>query len=276
MSGVHSASVLPVAALVEYDGADFHGFQVQVGVPTVQGTLEEALRTFTTLTGRIVAAGRTDAGVHARGQVVAAKLHWRHNLAALQRAWNACLPPTIAVRDVLQAPDGFHPRFDAVSRTYRYFVVEGASERVAVSRSPLARRYAHFELRPLDLQAMQAAAAVFVGEHDFVTFGAPPQGEKSVRRVYVSEWRQIDSSLISLGRHADRCLVYTVEANAFLQHMVRNLVGMMLEVGRGKRTIEDVRYALAGHERALAAPPAPACGLVLERVDYPASLGITF
>jgi tRNA pseudouridine38-40 synthase len=276
MNGARDAPLLSIAALVEYDGADFHGFQAQTGVPTIQGALEGALRTFTSLDGRIVGAGRTDAGVHARGQVVGGRLFWRHDLAALQRAWNAHLPPTIAVRQVQQAPEGFHPRFAASSRTYRYFVMQQALRQGAVSRSPLGRCYAHFEQRSLDAAAMQAAAQIFIGEHDFAAFGRPPQGDSTVRQIFQSEWQQVESTLASLIRNQDLMLVYTVQANAFLQHMVRNLVGMMLAVGRGERTVTDVETTLAARNRMMAPPPAPACGLVLERVEYANSWGIVF
>ena len=121
---------------------------------------------------------------------------------------------------------------------------------------------------------MQAAAQVFVGEHDFAAFGQPPQGDSTRRQVFQSEWRKAESAPDPLTGFPDLTLVYTVRANAFLQHMVRNLVGVMLEVGRGERTVTNVKDTLARRDRRLAAPPAPACGLVLERVDYPELWGV--
>ncbi len=261
-----------IAALVAYDGTDFYGFQVQDGVPTIQGALEEALAACTGHFARIAGSGRTDTGVHARGQVVSATVTWRHSLEALQRAWNSHLPPAVLVRRVVAAPPGFHPRFSATSRTYRYTVHQPVSstEGVLLSRFPLVDRYSLVEPRPLDLAAMNQAAAHLVGEHDFATFGQPPQGESTVRRIFQAEWQPVHCDLPSLDPRPLQPLVFTVTANAFLRRMVRNLVGTLLEVGRGRRSPEDVRQALAGQQRDLSAPPAPARGLVLERVQYPA------
>ncbi len=252
-----------IAALVGYDGTAYHGFQVQAGVPTIQGVLEESLSTFTTLQGRIAASGRTDTGVHARGQVIGLALQWRHSLDDLRRAWNAHLPNDIVVRRVVAAPEGFHPRFSARERTYRYFVREGAE------RDPLSRRYALQVAQPLDVAAMQAAAAHLVGTHDFATFGQPPQGESTVRTLSAAGWRIAESNLTPPGLQDERSLVFTVTANAFLQHMVRKLVGSLIEVGRGRWTEADFAAALQAANGAHAAPPAPPCGLVLEWVTYP-------
>jgi len=266
-----------VAALVAYDGTEYFGFQVQRDVPTIQGTLEHCLSTFTTLEGRVAGSGRTDTGVHARGQVIGLRVHWRHDLSALQRAWNAHLPPAITVRAVQIAPVEFHPRFSAVSRTYRYFVSEPCLPGwLAPKRSPLLQRYAHVERRQLDVAAMQQAANLFVGEHDFATFGQPPQGANTVRRVLQAAWQVVETTLSPLGNRPERTLVFTITANAFLQHMVRNLVGAMLAVGRGECAASDVKAALDVCDRSRALRPAPANGLVLECVDYPDALGITF
>lgn len=275
------APLLYVAALVAYDGTGYGGFQVQSGVPTIQGALEDALGTFTTIEGRIAGSGRTDAGVHARGQVVAARVEWRHSLTALQRAWNAHLPPAIAVRAVRLAPPAFHPRFSAVARTYRYTVVQAGSgaeaERVqGLRRSPLTDRFAAYEPRALDLAAMQAAAASLVGRHDFGAFGRPPQGENRVRTVTQAEWAAVESSLPALEAQPDRVLVFTVTADAFLQRMVRNLVGTLLDVGRGRLEAAAVQEILAARERSRSSPPAPPAGLVLEQVTYPADAGVQF
>lgn len=252
-----------VAALVGYDGTDYCGFQVQADVPTIQGTLEEALRTFTTLQGRIAGAGRTDAGVHARGQVIGLTLQWRHGLDDLRRAWNAHLPPAIVIRRVTEPPAGFHPRFSAVQRTYRYFMREG------VEREPLSSRYTLDIAQSLDLAAMQAAAAELVGTHDFATFGQPPQSKSTVRTVYAAEWHVEMSDLSPVAVVAERRLVFTLTANAFLQHMVRKVVGSLIEVGRGRWSGADFAEALHAANGARSAPPAPPCGLVLEWVAYP-------
>ncbi len=252
-----------VAALAGYDGTAYNGFQVQADVPTIQAQLEEALGTFTTLQGRIVGSGRTDTGVHARGQVVAATVQWRHELDDLRRAWNAHLPKDIVIRQVIAPPAGFHPRFSAVQRTYRYFLREGAG------REPLSSRYALDVSQRLDVAAMQAAAAELVGTHNFATFGRPPQGENTIRTVFAADWHIDSSDLPPVGLQDERRLVFTITANAFLQHMVRKVVGSLLEVGEGRWSVERFACALQAADGAQSAPPAPPCGLVLETVTYP-------
>lgn len=243
-------------ATVEYDGTAYCGFQVQKGQPTVQGTLEQALKQVTGETIRLVAAGRTDSGVHALGQVVAFYTHWRHTPQDLQRAWNAALPMDIAVRDVEVAPEGFHPRYSALSRVYRYTILN------RVERSPLLRRTSWHVPKPLDLEAMAEATALVVGEHDFATFGQPPQGTNTVRRVLRAEWKR-EGALLH----------FEIEANAFLYQMVRSLVGTLVWVGWGKWGVEDFAAALAACDRSRSGPTAPPHGLCLIEVLYPPSLG---
>jgi tRNA pseudouridine38-40 synthase len=261
---------LNVCGMVTYDGTDFHGFQVQENVPTIQGTLEDALARFCKPVGRVAGAGRTDAGVHASGQVVAVQLAWRHPLEQLQNAWNVRLPPAIAVRELRVAPARFHPRFSAQARMYHYYVVEG--DRATLGRSPLTDRFALYVSQPLAVEAMQAAAALMVGEHDFATFGQPTKGENTVRRVFEARWQVLADSLASLDRAAGvprRRLVLTITANGFLRNMVRCLVGTFLAVGRGEWSLGDVENALAAKDRSRSAPPAAPNGLVLEQVIYP-------
>ncbi len=260
-------SLLKVCGVVAYDGTDYHGFQVQRGVPTIQGRLEDALRRFCEPKGRIAGAGRTDAGVHASGQVVAVELVWRHSLQNLQRAWNAHLPPSIAVRGLKVAPAGFHPRFSAERRTYRYTVIEGS--RSMLGRSPLTDRYALYVSQALDIEAMQAAAALMVGEHDFATFGQATQGNSTVRRVFEAKWQIVTESLPSLEDEPTRRFVLTITANGFLRNMVRCLVGTFLAVGRAEWSLAAVADALSARDRSRSAPPAPPQGLVLTQVVYP-------
>ena len=218
----------------------------------MQGALEQALQRLTGQTVRIRYAGRTDAGVHAEGQVIAADVVWRHALADLERAWNVLLPPDVAVRALTEYADPrFHPRFSARSRVYRYTVW------TAPWRSPLHRRYAHHEPRPMDLERMNQAAAALIGSHDFASFGQPTQGESTVREVLRAGWQA-----------QERLLVFEIEANAFLRRMVRTVVGTLLEVGVGRRSVENVSQTLAAQDRAQAAAPAPACGLCLVEVKY--------
>lgn len=264
------APVLNVCGIVSYDGTDYHGFQVQQGVPTIQGALEDALALFCEPLSRVAGAGRTDAGVHASGQVVAVQLPWRHSLEQLQNAWNVRLPSTIAIRRLTVAPGGFHPRFSAQERTYRYRVIEG--DRATLGRSPLTDRFALYVSHPLEVAVMQEAATRMVGEHDFATFGQPTKGEGTVRRVMAAKWQVVEESLASLDDTTRRRLVLTITANGFLRNMVRALVGTFLAVGLGEWSLEMVHDALAAKDRSRSAPPAPPNGLTLEQVLYPAHL----
>lgn len=263
---------LRVAGLLAYDGTDYHGFQVQPGVPTIQGVLEEALAHFTTVHGRVVGAGRTDAGVHARGQVIAVEVDWRHSPERLQAAWNAHLPAAMAVRKLVVAPAGFHPRFSALWRTYRYTVMETAE--AGNRRVPLSERYAWTVHRRVDLSSLNAVAAQLVGEHDFATFGRPTQGESTVRVVTHARWDVEQSSLPALVPAQERRLVLTITANGFLQNMVRCLVGASLAVGMGEWSLTEFATALAARDRRHTAPPAPPQGLVLEQVGYPEQIDL--
>lgn len=240
-----------VRAVVAYDGTDYQGFQRQPNGPTVQEALEKALARVTGEPTRVLAAGRTDAGVHAEGQVIAFDTRWRHPLADLQRALNAVLPDDIAVRQVAEVPPDFHPRYDARSRHYRYTVYNQPV------RSPFARRFSHHVADRLDLRAMQETARMIVGERDFAAFGWPPKGENTVRRVLRAEWSG-DPPWIR----------FDIEANAFLYRMVRRLVGSMLLVGMGRMTVDQFAEVLASGDRSKAGPAAPPQGLCLVEVRY--------
>jgi len=240
-----------VRAVVAYDGTDYGGFQRQTNAPSVQAVLEAALVQVTQEAVTVLAAGRTDAGVHAAGQVIAFDTAWRHGLDDLQRALNAVLPADIAVLDVAEAAPDFHPRYDARSRRYRYTIYN------APVRWPLARRYSLHVPMPLNVPALQQAAQCLVGEHDFAAFGQPPQGESTVRRVLAAEW----------GGEPP-WLTFDIEANAFLYRMVRSIVGTMLMVGRGEMSVEEFAAVLASCDRSRAGPTAPPHGLCLMEVKY--------
>lgn len=268
-------TVVYVAGRVAYDGTDYCGYQYQVNVPTIQGELERALAEFTDLEGRVLGSGRTDTGVHASGQVIAVHAPWQHDPADLQRAWNVRLPRSIQVRALREASIDFHPRFSAVARTYRYTVDvhAGSGENGAPPKfSPLTERYALFVPYALNLDAMQRASACLVGEHDFATFGRPPQGENTVRTIFLAEWSEAEQVPALLSDSPSRRYVFTICANAFLYRMVRSIVGTLLEIGRGKRSVGTMQAALDARDRSRAASPAPPHGLTLERVDYPADL----
>jgi tRNA pseudouridine38-40 synthase len=243
-------------ATLAYDGRAYVGFQRQAGeLATIQGTLEAALLTITGQTVTIIGAGRTDTGVHAEGQVIAFDVDWRHGDAVLLRALNATLPPDIALQDIRQQA-GFHPRFDAEARLYRYTLVQAAQ------RQPLWRQQAWQITHDLDAEALAAAADLLVGEHDFAAFGKPPQGTSTTRTVYRSAWA---AQRMPFGW----LWLYHIEANAFLQHMVRRIVGVLVEVGRGNIRHEAVATALTNGVMMNGVTLAPPEGLVLEAVRYP-------
>jgi tRNA pseudouridine38-40 synthase len=237
---------------IEYDGADFLGYQIQAVGRTVQGELDKSLAQVTGAAIRVDGAGRTDAGVHALGQVIAFNAIWRHTLTDLHRALNATLPHDIVVRDLKIVEDGFHPRFSALSRSYRYTIINQPWP------SALQRRYAHHVREPLDVAAMRAASQYLLGSHDFASFGQPPQGEITVREVTQAEW------LVEGAR-----LMFDITANAFLYRMVRTIVGTLLQVGLGRLAPTDVEQILAARDLTRSAAPAPAHGLCLMRVVYP-------
>jgi tRNA pseudouridine38-40 synthase len=169
----------------------------------------------------------------------------------MQRALNSVLPEDVAILTLESAAPGWHPRFSARRRFYRYTVLNRPV------RSPLERRYAHLVTEPLDLAALRSAAEPLVGEHDFASFGHPPQGDSTIRVIYTAEWRQ-----------EGEWFIFDVVGNAFLRGMVRSLVGTLLQVGRGQWPAVKVSEILRGQDRALAAAPAPACGLCLMKVEY--------
>jgi tRNA pseudouridine38-40 synthase len=257
-----------VAGLIAYDGTDFCGFQVQRQAPTVQGALEEALADLTGTFCRVSGAGRTDTGVHARGQVIAVDLPWKHSLSALQRAWNQRLPASIFVRCLTEAPPGFHPRFSAAVRTYRYSMWAPVAECDGGGRFPLLDRFGLVLARRPDLEAMNEAASLLIGTHDFATFGQAPQGDNTVRRIAALLGERVEESLPTLDPFPVECLVLTITANAFLRRMARNLVGSLLAVGLGAWQADDLGAALIAKDRSRSAPPLPPNGLVLERVQY--------
>lgn len=242
-----------IRGLLAYDGTGYGGFQVQQNAPSIQAELEGVLRRLTGTEVRVLAAGRTDAGVHATGQVIAFDLpeRWHQPLPVLQRAMNALLPAQIAVLCLDEAPAGFHPRYAARRRGYAYWVYH------APVRHPFVERWSWHVPAPLDEAAMQAATQALIGRHDFSAFGSPPQGDNPVREVFRAGWRS-----------EAPWLVFEIEADAFLYRMVRMLVGTLVRVGMGRLSPEDVAAILRQKARHLAGPAAPAHGLVLTSVAY--------
>jgi tRNA pseudouridine38-40 synthase len=237
---------------LEYDGTAYSGWQVQSGQDSIQGRIEQALKRIFSELVRVRGAGRTDAGVHAREQVAAFRPPRPCPPADLMRALNALLPLDIAVTSAYSVEDSFEPRRDARSRTYEYRVL---NHRI---RSAFEFRYAWLVREPLDLNEMNEAATIFVGEHDFASMRSLGSDEKTtIRRVMASEWRR-----------EGRLLIYRVEATAFLRHMVRTMVAAMVTAGRGATTPRQIAELLVSRNRALAPAPAPARGLYLVSVSY--------
>jgi tRNA pseudouridine38-40 synthase len=239
---------------VEYEGGAYLGWQRQPGGPTVQAVLERALATALREPVRVRGAGRTDAGVHACGQVAAVRVtHVPADLGRLRRSLNALTPDDVAVREIAVVGDDFDPRRHARSRVYEYRILN------APAPSPFWRRWAWQVHAPLAADAMDAAARLLEGEHDFAAFRAADAEpvRSTVRRVLESRLRT-DGAL----------LVYRVEATAFLKHMVRNVVGTLVEVGRGERPAAALGEVLAGRDRTRAGATAPAHGLTLVAVRY--------
>ena len=234
-------------ATVEYDGTEFAGFQANPGKRTVQGVLEDALaRLGDGVVRRVDGAGRTDAGVHATGQVIAFSYGGRLSATELGAALEAILPRDVAVRDVRRTPDGFNPRYAARYREYRYTVWNGPP-------SPLRERTSLGLRDPLDTAAMARAGSAFIGRHDFRAFGA---GDRSPVRTVTAV----------RVRRSGRYVTIDVRADSFLRGQVRRMVGLLLEVGLAKTDIDAVRAALADPGSAAKGPAAPAKGLCLRHV----------
>jgi tRNA pseudouridine38-40 synthase len=243
---------------VEYDGSGFAGWQAQPGLRTVSGELARAVAVVADHPVALVCGGRTDAGVHAEGQVV----HFDACASRPLRAWllgiNSNLPPDVSLGWVRPVPPWFHARFSALSRAYRYRVLNRAT------RSALLARRATLVRRPLDVAAMQVAGASLLGEHDFSAFRAAGcQSRSPVRRL----------DAIRVLRDGDEVWIDVV-ANAFLHHMVRNIAGLLIEVGSGLASPRRAAELLAARDRRIAPPTAAADGLYLRAVRYPAAFGL--
>ena len=237
---------------IEYDGRNYSGWQLQPRHDSIQGRIEAALERIFAAPVRVFGSGRTDAGVHARGQVASISIPRPFDATELQRALNSILPADIVVLDIAAAPDDFDPRRAARSRVYEYRVL---NRQVA---SAFDYRYSWLVRDQLDLTAMNRAAQIFVGDHDFAAFRSlGTEVRTTIRRVISSEWTR-----------ADDVLAYRVEANSFLRHMVRAMVAAMIDVGRGKLTPGQIATILAGRDRGAAPANAPPGGLYLVEVRY--------
>lgn len=241
--------------LVAYDGGDFHGFARQKDLVTVQGTIEEALSNLLRASISTSGAGRTDAGVHALGQVMSFTTGEPVDEDDLRTHLNAICRPSIAVLDVSEAADGFDARFSAIARTYEYAIF--TREMV----DPFSRHTTWHHPQPLDVEAMRKAAQALIGEHDFTSFGRVEDTKSPVRTV----------ESIEIDEH-DELILIRITANSFVQQMVRSIVGTLVKVGEGKIESDAAGDILEARDRAAAGPVAPPHGLFLVAVSYPDEL----
>jgi len=243
---------------LEYDGTNYCGFQWQAGLPSIQRELEKAIKRLTGERLRVIAASRTDAGVHARGQVVSFRTNSSLPTQIFINGLNYYLPRDIAVKAAYRVDDSFNVRRDAISREYSYHILNGPT------RSPTRQNFSYFVPSPLDIEAMSRAAEALIGERDLASF-ASGNGvgiRNTVRRVFKA----------SLERDGE-LVIFNMVANSFLPHQVRNTVGALIRVGLGKMSIDEFNSIIEAKKPGLARPTAPACGLCLTQINYPNHLG---
>jgi len=241
--------------LVEYDGTRYHGFQWQSGLPTIQDEMEQAVKKFCGGGSRVMAASRTDAGVHARGQVVSFWSRPEIPPSTMVKALNYYLPADIAVKAAGKAESSFNVRRDAVSRIYHYYILNSDT------RTPFGRKFALLMPTALNIEAMNEACQFIKGEHDFASFTSSPDERGTVRHVYEAK----------VSREG-KLVVFCMIANSFLRHQVRNTMGFLLHLGQGKISCEEFRSVVEARKQGQAGPRAPGHGLCLTKVNYPAEL----
>ncbi|MDD5190400.1 MAG: tRNA pseudouridine(38-40) synthase TruA [Dehalococcoidales bacterium] len=249
------STALRYALVVEYDGANYFGFQLQANQPTIQSELEKALKALTGETIRISASSRTDTGVHAVGQVVSFKTTAAMPVEAFVHGLNYHLPQDIAVKAAYPVKTDFDARRLAASREYTYNFINSRT------RSPLLSRYAHRIYGELDIESMNAACRLLLGTQDFASFASEigDEPEKStVRHIYRAEVTK-----------RDNLVVFTIVANAFIRHQVRNTAGILWQIGSGKMNLNELESIIKARQPGLAGPTLPACGLTLVKVNYP-------
>jgi tRNA pseudouridine38-40 synthase len=238
---------------IEYDGGIYHGWQIQPGLRTIQGVVLEQIAQITQQKANLIGAGRTDAGVHALGQVASFKTESTIDLLALQRGLNSLLPSDIVVKAVEEVGEEFHARFSARSKVYQYRILNQPYP------SAIWRDYAWFIPHELDLPSMQRCGKLLIGSHDFSSFRA--SGDESRHSI-----REVIS--LEIERRQGNFVVLTIEANAFLRGMVRSIVGTLVEVGRGKTSIAEFKEIFEAQDRRRGGMTAPAHGLFLVEVKY--------
>jgi len=240
---------------MEYEGTHYYGFQLQANLPTIQGEIEAALKKLTGKRSRVMAASRTDTGVHAKGQVVSFRTESSLPSPTFIHGLNYHLPKDIAVKAAFRVSDSFNVRRDAISREYNYYILNRPT------RSPIRRGFAYHVTHPLDIGAMNQACQALIGEHDFASFATSLEGsnlKSTIRNIHTAKIEK-DGDLV----------IFNIVANSFLPHQVRNTVGALIKVGLGKMTADEFRCILEARRSGLAGPTVPAHGLCLMWIIYP-------
>jgi len=247
-----------IVLIIEYDGTHYHGFQWQAGLPSIQREVEKAIKRLTGERLRVIAASRTDAGVHATGQVVSFRTGSPLPTDTFVNGLNYYLPRDIAVKAAHRVDDSFNVRRDAISREYSYYIVNSPT------RSPTRQGFSYFVTSPLDIEAANRAAQALIGEHDFSPFASGNGAgiRNTVRHVFKA----------SLERGGE-LVIFNIVANSFLPHQVRNTVGALIRVSLGKMSVDEFNSIIEAKKPGMAGPTAPACGLCLTRINYPNHLG---
>ena len=248
------ATTTKVVLIIEYDGTNYYGFQLQTALPTIQEDVEKALWKLTGEKIRVTTASRTDTGVHARGQVVSFKAGSPLSPQTFISGLNYYLPRDIAVKAAHRVRDSFNVRRGAVSREYNYYILN------SLTRSPIREGFSYRVVGNLDIEAMNRACQALIGEHDFISFASSLGGEvkRTVRRVYRAEIEK-DGELV----------VFNMVANSFLRHQVRSTAGTLVRIGLGKMSEDELGKIIEAKKPGLAGPTLPACGLCLMQVNYP-------
>lgn len=250
-----------IRLLIQYDGTEFVGWQRQERGTSIQGVIEDALAKIEGGAVTLHGAGRTDAGVHAAGQVASARVATPLDDETLARALNANLPPAVRVCDLVTSADDFHARFSARSKTYEYRIWNGAAV------PPFIRQFVWHVPQPLAVELMQGAADALVGEHDFAAFqGTGSTVHTTIRTVTSARWNT--HRIAWLPALGGRLLAFEMRGDGFLRYMVRAVTGTLVEIGLGRRPVDDIPRLLASRDRSQAGRTAPACGLFLMHVEY--------
>ncbi|OGW37063.1 MAG: tRNA pseudouridine(38-40) synthase TruA [Nitrospirae bacterium RBG_13_39_12] len=252
-----------IRLLLEYDGTDYHGWQIQNKGLTIQGIIEEGVFRITGEQTRVVGASRTDAGVHALGQVAAFRTKSRLEPEKIKSALNAVLPYDIRILEASEADDSFRPIYGAVKKSYFYLISNQGET------SAFLYRYTLLVKQPLEIKSMISAAKLIVGKHDFSAFkGVGSSIKDPVREIFSLDINRLESIGFMTSNMKGDFVRIGIEANGFLRHMVRNIVGTLVEIGRGRFSAEKMPEILKSRDRRLAGPTAPPCGLFLEKIVY--------